>query len=161
MHLKISSAKWRPFCLGLNVLRPRQNNCHFPGDIFKLIFLNKNLWIFIYTCVSRPHWVWFTLGMSNLNWCQIRNDIAEHVECLQQSIWSYRFAVMQRRVAMEIFSDHEWHIKTIHINKVYFSCLQNQINPTRIYATSNWRLHWINYSTRWRNCNEMPSKPCI
>ena len=27
MHLKISSGKWRPFCLGLNVLRDYCSNC--------------------------------------------------------------------------------------------------------------------------------------
>ena len=26
MHLKISSEKWRPFCLGLNVLKPQSQN---------------------------------------------------------------------------------------------------------------------------------------
>ena len=29
----------------LNTLRPRQNGCHFPDDIFEGIFLNKNEWI--------------------------------------------------------------------------------------------------------------------
>ena len=29
----------------LNPLRPRQNGCHYPDDIFKCIFLNKNVWI--------------------------------------------------------------------------------------------------------------------
>ena len=28
-----------------NTLRPRQDGCHFPDDIFKLIFLNENVWI--------------------------------------------------------------------------------------------------------------------
>ena len=68
MHLKMSFAKWRPFCLGLNVLdvltsqspchrvpqapiiivntlRPRQNGRHFADDIFKCILLNENAWI--------------------------------------------------------------------------------------------------------------------
>ena len=31
----------------LNTLRPRQNGCHFPDDIFKWIFLNENVWISI------------------------------------------------------------------------------------------------------------------
>ena len=31
----------------LNTLRPRQNGCHFPDDIFKWIFLNENVWILI------------------------------------------------------------------------------------------------------------------
>ena len=31
----------------LNTLRPRQNGRHFPDDIFKCIFLNKNVWISI------------------------------------------------------------------------------------------------------------------
>ena len=29
----------------VNTLRPRQNGCHFPDDIFKGIFLNENVWI--------------------------------------------------------------------------------------------------------------------
>ena len=29
----------------LNILRPRQNGCRFPDDIFKCIFLNENAWI--------------------------------------------------------------------------------------------------------------------
>ena len=28
-----------------NTLRPRQNGCHFAGDICKCIFLNENVWI--------------------------------------------------------------------------------------------------------------------
>ena len=27
----------------VNTLRPRQNGCHFPDDIFKCIFLNENV----------------------------------------------------------------------------------------------------------------------
>ena len=30
----------------VNKLRPRQNGCHFPGDIFKRIFLNENCLVF-------------------------------------------------------------------------------------------------------------------
>ena len=30
-----------------NTLRPRQNGRHFPDDIFKYIFLNENIWIWI------------------------------------------------------------------------------------------------------------------
>ena len=29
----------------VNTLRPRQNGCHFPDDIFKCIFLNESIWI--------------------------------------------------------------------------------------------------------------------
>ena len=31
--------------LGFNTLRPRQNGCHFPDNIFKCIFLIENVWI--------------------------------------------------------------------------------------------------------------------
>ena len=34
-----------PDCMLLNTLRPKQNGCHFPDDIFKWIFLNENVWI--------------------------------------------------------------------------------------------------------------------
>ena len=30
-----------------NALRPRQNDRHFPDDLFKCIFLNENVWISI------------------------------------------------------------------------------------------------------------------
>ena len=32
-------------CLRVNPLRQRQNGCHFADNIFKCIFLNKNVWI--------------------------------------------------------------------------------------------------------------------
>ena len=31
----------------INTLRPRQNRRHFPGDIFKCIFFNEDVWISI------------------------------------------------------------------------------------------------------------------
>ena len=31
----------------INTLRPRQNGCHFLDDVFKCIFLNENVWIWI------------------------------------------------------------------------------------------------------------------
>ena len=34
-------------CINFNTLRPRQNGCYFPDDIFKCIFLNENVWISI------------------------------------------------------------------------------------------------------------------
>ena len=41
-----SLATW-PLNAQLNTSRPRQNGCHFPNDIFKLIFLNENVWVLI------------------------------------------------------------------------------------------------------------------
>ena len=37
------SGKWRPFCYGLNVLRPEQNGCHFTEGIFFCILINMSL----------------------------------------------------------------------------------------------------------------------
>ena len=31
----------------INTLRPSQDGCHFPDDVFKCIFLNENAWILI------------------------------------------------------------------------------------------------------------------
>ena len=43
IRLKVSAAKWRPFCLGLNVLTHwGKRGLHFADDIFKHIFLNEN-----------------------------------------------------------------------------------------------------------------------
>ena len=36
------ASRWG-FCGHVNTLRPRQNGCHFPDDIFKCIFLNENV----------------------------------------------------------------------------------------------------------------------
>ena len=60
MQLKVSSAKWRPFCLGLNVLNTvlqiRWHYQHiesktkwppFCRQLFQMHFLNKNAWISI------------------------------------------------------------------------------------------------------------------
>ena len=53
MHLKMSSAKSQPFCLGLNalnrtatgcnILRPEQNGQNFVDDILKCILINKGI----------------------------------------------------------------------------------------------------------------------
>ena len=45
MHLKMSFAKWRPFCLGLNVLTLwgwDRMDIYLADDIFNHIFLNEN-----------------------------------------------------------------------------------------------------------------------
>ena len=38
---------WKWYSQNFNTLRPRQNGHPFPDDIFKRIFLNKNVWISI------------------------------------------------------------------------------------------------------------------
>ena len=46
--LKMLSAKCHSFCSDIiNTLRPRKDGCRFPGDIFRCIFLNKNMSISI------------------------------------------------------------------------------------------------------------------
>ena len=79
MQLKTLSAKWWPFCLGLNVLilteyssfstrrinlpfccehmRPEQNGCHF-ADIFMCIFLKGKSSIFIQISLKFVCWGW-------------------------------------------------------------------------------------------------------
>ena len=61
MRLKVSSAKWRPFCLGLNVLtvpslgmhtvHPIQHAC-FVVPYFVVVIITHNLYIMWYIC---PH----------------------------------------------------------------------------------------------------------
>ena len=48
MHLKMSSVKWRPFCLGPDMLWHNDTMAAiFPDDTFKCIFLNKDVSIWI------------------------------------------------------------------------------------------------------------------
>ena len=42
----LSATGWLQIRL-LNTLRPRQNGRHFPDHIFKCIFLNENVWIWL------------------------------------------------------------------------------------------------------------------
>ena len=47
MELHLSCTNPSIIGSGLNTLRPRQNDRHFPGDIFRWIFLNENVWFSI------------------------------------------------------------------------------------------------------------------
>ena len=63
MHLKMSSPKWRPFCLGLNVLT------HWGRDkmaaIFQTTFSIAFYWITMYELRMRFHWSLFSKGEIN------------------------------------------------------------------------------------------------
>ena len=47
-----------PSCLWVNTLRPRQNGCYFPDNIFKCIFLNENIWILLKISLKFVPKVW-------------------------------------------------------------------------------------------------------
>ena len=44
MRLNMSSAKWRPFCLGLNVLKPEHNGWHFADESFETCIFHEWKW---------------------------------------------------------------------------------------------------------------------
>ena len=46
-----STSYWVLFFI-VNTLRPRQDGCYFPDDIFRCIFLNENIWIAINISLS-------------------------------------------------------------------------------------------------------------
>ena len=76
MPLKMSSGKWQPFCLGLNVLtntlRQRQNGRHFADSIVKYIFTNKTMnfdWLFIEICsLGSNLYIWQSLSLCVWRW---------------------------------------------------------------------------------------------
>ena len=45
--VSVGTLCWMYWPTHVNTLRPRQNGRNFPNDIFKCIFLNKNIWISI------------------------------------------------------------------------------------------------------------------
>ena len=61
MYLKMSSAKWRPFCLGLYVLTDASTNgCHFATGIFNCIswnYFNPNLTVWSVQLTMGHHWL--------------------------------------------------------------------------------------------------------
>ena len=54
MHLKMSSAKWCPFCLGLNVLMP----CNYYSPMLRVTFQSCCLWCrsWAWWCPPRHSW---------------------------------------------------------------------------------------------------------
>ena len=74
MHLKISSAKWRPFCPGeddFNTLKLEQNGCYFGDYFYKSSFLTEKCLNFI------PIWLSLRVqlfsissgnGLTNIRW---------------------------------------------------------------------------------------------
>ena len=79
MHFKMSSPKWRPFCLGLNVLTHWEQNGHNKKSYFRhwifeysnvpcLIFcgLHTYVWHNYWTDICTIVWEWLSLGNSGL-----------------------------------------------------------------------------------------------
>ena len=62
MHLKMSSGKWRPSCLGLNVLKPQVSS------------LQRHLWVRFHTtdtCLLQPLWTPQMVSVKALLYCYI------------------------------------------------------------------------------------------
>ena len=72
MHLKISSAKWKPFCSGRNeltvlrwhiilicIFRHKPISHHFTGNISKYIFSKETLCNFTEVCSYEPMMDWY------------------------------------------------------------------------------------------------------
>ena len=52
MRLKVSSAKWRPFCLGLNVLIFKDRGCKAAGIFFSMYIPAQNMNVSISKCMN-------------------------------------------------------------------------------------------------------------
>ena len=85
MHLKMASAKWRPCCLGLNVLIPwGQNDSHIVDNIFKYIFLlSSKLSLLIKIPVVFLSYLTSTENASSLNFYCDSRDIFIHTPQLR------------------------------------------------------------------------------
>ena len=73
MHLKVSSGKWRPFCLGLNVLKLNDHFHHACGQLFNTISHASSL---THYCLAMPYTVIKFLIIGSGNglppvWCQV------------------------------------------------------------------------------------------
>ena len=76
MHLKMSYGKWRPFCLGLNVLIQAEQKQHCTPDLW------KGLWTYIY-CPRISEfrmWVRAQIGLIQCALCDIR--VLNYVKCV-------------------------------------------------------------------------------
>ena len=69
MHLKMPSAKWRPFCLGLNSSPPGQNGCQFGRQYFPMHYLEWKRWNSdsnsIEICSQDSNWQYASIGSGN------------------------------------------------------------------------------------------------
>ena len=95
-HLKVSSAKWRPFCLGLNVLKHLflHSYWNFHWNLFQMVqfichhwLLNKRLskqsWGWLFETLSRPLW----RHCNGTTWTSPpRSQPTNHVDCGPHSV---------------------------------------------------------------------------
>ena len=69
MHLNMSSAKWRPFCLGLNELRLYAVNTSRLRQMVVILlttFTNLFCWMKMHICWFKLHWSFFLVNKSPL-----------------------------------------------------------------------------------------------
>ena len=85
MHLKMSSGKWRPFCLGLNVLT--KFTCRHGVGFISRACIPTNLWWIIITLIVRIRW---SLNMYvHIEWRDHWYIILHHAAlcCILTTMW--------------------------------------------------------------------------
>ena len=108
----------------LKTLRPRQNGCHFPDDIFKCIFVIKNLWMSIKMSLNFalkgridtfPALVQIMVRWPSLIYASFGHNEFSDVNCMSHSVPPHATMVIQFTGAYEhhMFS-MSWGIFTAH-----------------------------------------------
>ena len=109
-----------PFIQRFNTLRLRQNDCHFPDDIFKFIFVNENAWISI------------EIPLKFVPMCQMNNiPTLVHIMAWCQSGDKPLSAPMMVSLLTHIYASHGPNELTICCRCVYWPslCVLPQITP--------------------------------
>ena len=93
MHLKMSSAKWRPFCLGLNVLRVYNRNCEW------------NLWCYyLKNPTLSPFCICYDVGKTGNFNHNYSNVIFQKISIMSSKMWNGSLILPCWRHQMETFS---------------------------------------------------------
>ena len=79
IHFKVSSAKWQPFCLGLNVLTHRGLNKMSGDDILKWVYMDENLDIFKWVYMDENLIMFHMMSMKLFPWCAVEKSVLVQV----------------------------------------------------------------------------------
>ena len=115
MHIKMASAKWRPFCLGLNVLRNQITRCFRMFNLYK----NNRITVVSHESQSVP-------GHSSHSWLDGRDKIKEapnfpitnplwmeaifsrHKELVMRKAYPFYDVIMSNIIERNVIFTHAW-----------------------------------------------------
>ena len=132
MHLKLSPAKWRPFCLGLNVLRlPVIEKKCTAGSVIRILYGDLCVCVCVLGYIATRRF-----SRSSLIWYEMWFEIVDNETNFAQQIWSIL------RCATCTMATH-FGYRTTGLTHIYLSKIFPYISKWKrsIMLRACWKLH--------------------